>query len=53
MPREYVEGNIKEYQGLKYELYAVINHFGGMYGGHYTSFAKNKYDGKFYHYDDS
>ncbi|RWS11041.1 ubiquitin carboxyl-terminal hydrolase 19-like protein [Dinothrombium tinctorium] len=26
-----------------YDLYAVINHYGGMFGGHYTAFAKTSY----------
>lgn len=25
-----------------YDLYAVSNHFGGLGGGHYTAYAKNK-----------
>lgn len=36
----------------KYDLCGVVNHFGGMGGGHYTAFAKNK-DGKFYNFDDA
>ncbi|CAH8387251.1 unnamed protein product [Eruca vesicaria subsp. sativa] len=38
-----------------YELYAVINHLGGIGGvGHYTTYAKLVDDGnKWYHYDDS
>ena len=27
-------------QQLKYELYAVCNHIGNGYGGHYNSFVK-------------
>ena len=29
------------------------NHFGGMGGGHYTAFCRNKEDGVWYNYDDS
>lgn len=36
-----------------YDLYAVDNHFGGLGGGHYTAFAKNPQDGRWYNYDDS
>ena len=36
----------------KYELYAVCNHIGSIYGGHYTSFVKN-YAGEWIHYNDS
>ncbi|KAI3625110.1 hypothetical protein CBS9595_000471 [Malassezia furfur] len=36
-----------------YDLYAVDNHFGGLGGGHYTAFAKNPEDGRWYNYDDS
>jgi len=25
-------------------LFAIVNHFGGICGGHYTAFAKNKVD---------
>ncbi|XP_061571266.1 ubiquitin carboxyl-terminal hydrolase 15-like isoform X2 [Cololabis saira] len=37
----------------RYDLIAVSNHYGGMGGGHYTAYAKNKDDGKWYNYDDS
>uniref|UniRef100_A0A8C3EPE7 Ubiquitin carboxyl-terminal hydrolase n=1 Tax=Corvus moneduloides TaxID=1196302 RepID=A0A8C3EPE7_CORMO len=37
----------------RYNLIAVSNHYGGMGGGHYTAFAKNKDDGKWYYFDDS
>jgi ubiquitin carboxyl-terminal hydrolase 4/11/15 len=36
-----------------YDLLAVSNHYGGMGGGHYTAYAKNKDDGRWYYFDDS
>ncbi|XP_060948337.1 ubiquitin carboxyl-terminal hydrolase 15-like isoform X2 [Limanda limanda] len=36
----------------RYDLIAVSNHYGGMGGGHYTAYAKNKDDGKWYNFDD-
>uniref|UniRef100_A0A674MA06 Ubiquitin carboxyl-terminal hydrolase n=1 Tax=Takifugu rubripes TaxID=31033 RepID=A0A674MA06_TAKRU len=36
-----------------YDLIAVSNHYGGMGGGHYTAYGKNKADGKWYYFDDS
>ncbi|KAN0061922.1 hypothetical protein ACQY0O_005917 [Thecaphora frezii] len=36
-----------------YDLYGVDNHFGGLGGGHYTAYAKNPSDGKWYEFDDS
>ncbi|GMM36448.1 putative ubiquitin-specific protease [Saccharomycopsis crataegensis] len=36
-----------------YDLFAVDNHFGGLGGGHYTAYAKNFVDNKWYYYDDS
>lgn len=36
-----------------YELFAVSNHNGGLGGGHYTAFAKNKDDNVWYHFNDS
>jgi ubiquitin carboxyl-terminal hydrolase 4/11/15 len=53
---EYVLQNV---QGGKksgeyiYDLYAVSNHFGSLNGGHYTAFAKNAIDGKWYDFDDT
>ena len=38
---------------LKYDLFAVSDHFGGLGGGHYTACAKNHIDGKWYKFDDS
>ncbi|XP_073695280.1 ubiquitin carboxyl-terminal hydrolase 15-like isoform X3 [Garra rufa] len=37
----------------RYDLIAVSNHYGGMGGGHYTAYAKNKEDDKWYNFDDS
>ncbi|XP_078273394.1 ubiquitin carboxyl-terminal hydrolase 15-like isoform X3 [Rhinoraja longicauda] len=37
----------------EYNLIAVSNHYGGMGGGHYTAFAKNKDDNKWYYFDDT
>ncbi|XP_068720343.1 ubiquitin carboxyl-terminal hydrolase 15-like isoform X3 [Montipora capricornis] len=36
-----------------YNLIAVSNHYGGMGGGHYTAYAKNCKDGRWYSFDDS
>ncbi|VAH15520.1 unnamed protein product [Triticum turgidum subsp. durum] len=36
-----------------YELYAVINHYGGLGGGHYSAYAKLIKEDSWYHFDDS
>ncbi|NXU60290.1 UBP4 hydrolase, partial [Horornis vulcanius] len=36
-----------------YDLIAVSNHYGAMGVGHYTAYAKNKVNNKWYHFDDS
>ncbi|XP_075893390.1 ubiquitin carboxyl-terminal hydrolase 4 [Nelusetta ayraudi] len=36
-----------------YDLIAVSNHYGGMGGGHYTAYGKNKVEKKWYYFDDS
>lgn len=36
-----------------YELYAVINHYGGLGGGHYSAYAKLVEEESWYHFDDS
>lgn len=38
---------------LLFDLFAVDNHYGSLGGGHYTSYAKNFLDGKWYEYNDS
>ena len=35
-----------------YDLFAIINHSGNCYGGHYTVFIKNS-NNKWYHYNDT
>jgi ubiquitin carboxyl-terminal hydrolase 4/11/15 len=45
---------INEKHGVAiYDLIAVSNHYGGMGGGHYTAYGKNKDDEKWYYFDDS
>lgn len=53
-----IEGlELKDWVGLPedketvYDLFAVDNHYGGLGGGHYTAFAQNFYDGKWYEYN--
>lgn len=36
-----------------YDLIAVSNHYGAMGVGHYTAYAKNRLNGKWYYFDDS
>jgi len=38
---------------LIYDLFAVSNHSGGLTGGHYTAYAKNRYDQQWYLFNDS
>ncbi|CAR27483.1 hypothetical protein ZYGR_0I07580 [Zygosaccharomyces rouxii] len=40
-------------RGTIYDLVAVDNHYGGLGGGHYTAYAKNVDDSKWYYFDDS
>ncbi|KAL9083772.1 MAG: hypothetical protein Q9165_008382 [Trypethelium subeluteriae] len=44
---------LPEGKDLVYDLFAVDNHYGGLGGGHYTAFAQNFYDKKWYEYNDS
>ena len=46
---KYVIGYSRSYV---YDLYAISNHFGGVQGGHYTSFIRNA-NGKWYHFNDA
>eukprot|EP00347_Sterkiella_histriomuscorum_P008234 403345866 len=36
-----------------YDLYAVSNHYGSLNGGHYTAFAQNPINKRWYEFDDS
>lgn len=40
-----------EGKSLTYDLFAVDNHFGGLGGGHYTAYAQNFVDKKWYDYN--
>lgn len=43
----------KENGGCIYDLYGVVNHYGGLGGGHYTAYGKNHFDEKWYDFNDS
>ena len=36
-----------------YELFAVVNHFGALIGGHYSAYLKNQENQKWYEYNDT
>ena len=38
--RQYIIGPQKNDENLKYRLFAISNHMGGLGGGHYTAYAK-------------
>ena len=44
---------IKSNSGGIYDLFGVSNHYGGLYGGHYTASCVNHMDGKWYDFNDS
>ena len=43
----------KSQESLKYDCYGISNHFGSVGFGHYTAYAKNPLDDKWYNFDDS
>ncbi|KAM0750823.1 UCH-domain-containing protein [Meredithblackwellia eburnea MCA 4105] len=45
--------SVEEPESLIYDLYAVDNHYGGLGGGHYTAYAKNPENERWYDFDDS
>jgi len=52
---DHIKGGAGTVNGQKaiYDLYAVSNHYGSLYGGHYTAYCYNDQRGKWYEYDDS
>ncbi|KAJ2744013.1 hypothetical protein GGI20_003313 [Coemansia sp. BCRC 34301] len=38
---------------LVYDLHSVCNHYGGLGGGHYTAYARNPEDDRWYDFNDS
>lgn len=38
--------------GAVYDLWGVVNHYGGLNGGHYTAFALNQHDNRWYDFSD-
>jgi ubiquitin C-terminal hydrolase len=45
--------DLKNKNSVKYDLYAVSNHYGSLAFGHYTAFCKNYETGKWYDFNDS
>lgn len=53
---EQATSKVEEYlqQGeFVYELYSIMIHSGGAYGGHYYAYVKSFEDGKWYNFNDS
>lgn len=44
--------NAIEKENVIYDLFGVVNHSGGLGGGHYTADCKNLEDDKWYHFND-
>ena len=40
------------FRSYSYNLYATVNHSGGLGGGHYVANCKNLLDQKWYHFND-
>ncbi|KAM3133391.1 hypothetical protein pb186bvf_014552 [Paramecium bursaria] len=58
IPNDYKEENLQDNgeinkKPILYDLFAISNHFGGLGGGHYTAYAKNHIQNKWYNFDDS
>ena len=51
---QYILSKEKENEkNMKYDLFAVANHYGSLYFGHYTAFCKNSITNKWYEFNDS
>ena len=44
--------NNKSIPEKKYDLFGVVNHYGSLEYGHYTSFCKNQHNNNWYEYND-
>ena len=49
----HINGRPGEGRGGIYDLFAVSNHMGGLGGGHYTAYVRNRVAGGWYLHDDS
>ena len=49
-----LKSRVKSSRGVypMYDLYAVSNHMGGLSGGHYTAHTLNRFDDKWYEFND-
>lgn len=50
---EHIRGSNQRSKSAVYDLVAVANHYGGLGGGHYTAYAKNRETGHWHYFDDS
>lgn len=50
---DYIDTLSDKKENLKYDLFALSNHYGGLEAGHYTSFVKNFTDDFWYSFDDA
>ena len=50
---KYIISNNTTKKSIKYDLFAVANHYGTLSFGHYTAFCKNSITGKWYEFNDS
>ena len=50
---KYIKYNINNENDYNYDLFAISNHLGNFFGGHYIAYAKNFLDNKWYEFDDS
>ncbi|KAG7353025.1 ubiquitin carboxyl-terminal hydrolase [Nitzschia inconspicua] len=50
-----LKSHVKSSRGVypRYDLYGVINHMGGLGGGHYIAHALNRFDDTWYEFNDS